>query len=62
MCQAARAGRRTPSLHSQVLSLGAGFDTTFFQLAAAGIAPAVYAELDFEEVRVAVANAALRRA
>ncbi|MQM07653.1 hypothetical protein Taro_040492 [Colocasia esculenta] len=34
----------------QVLSLGAGFDTTYFQLQEEGIAPHVYAELDFKEV------------
>lgn len=62
MCQAARSRRRTRSLYAKVLSLGAGFDTTFFQLAAAGIAPAVYAEVDFEEVRLAAANAPLRHA
>ena len=36
----------------QVLSLGAGFDTTFFQLAASGVTAARYAELDFSEVCV----------
>jgi len=35
----------------QVLSLGAGYDTTFFQLAASGVTAARYAELDFSEVR-----------
>jgi len=34
----------------QVLSLGAGFDTTFFQLQDEGIAPHLYVELDFKEV------------
>ncbi|KAK9831066.1 hypothetical protein WJX74_001902 [Apatococcus lobatus] len=34
----------------QVLSLGAGFDTIFFQLQANGCAPNLYVELDFPEV------------
>ncbi|XP_078431773.1 leucine carboxyl methyltransferase [Wolffia australiana] len=34
----------------QVLSLGAGFDTTFFQLKEEGAAPDLYVELDFKEV------------
>ncbi|CAI9101249.1 OLC1v1038530C3 [Oldenlandia corymbosa var. corymbosa] len=34
----------------QVLSLGAGFDTTYFQLKDEGRAPDLYVELDFKEV------------
>jgi len=34
----------------QILSLGAGFDTTFFQLQDEGMAPHCYVELDFKEV------------
>ena len=34
----------------QVLSLGAGFDTSFFQLVREGRAPAKYFEVDFKEV------------
>lgn len=34
----------------QVLSLGAGFDTTYFQLQEEGKAPDLYVELDFKEV------------
>ncbi|OAY70520.1 tRNA wybutosine-synthesizing protein 4, partial [Ananas comosus] len=34
----------------QILSLGAGFDTTYFQLMDEGIAPHLYVELDFKEV------------
>ncbi|KAF7138224.1 hypothetical protein RHSIM_Rhsim07G0035700 [Rhododendron simsii] len=34
----------------QILSLGAGFDTTFFQLQEEGKAPHLYVELDFKEV------------
>ncbi|GMP42636.1 hypothetical protein CsSME_00012307 [Camellia sinensis var. sinensis] len=34
----------------QILSLGAGFDTTFFQLQEEGKAPYLYVELDFKEV------------
>lgn len=34
----------------QVLSLGAGFDTTYFQLQEEGKAPYLYVELDFKEV------------
>ncbi len=35
---------------AQVLVLGGGFDTTWFQLAQAGRAPAHYLELDYPEV------------
>ncbi|KAG0456931.1 hypothetical protein HPP92_022088 [Vanilla planifolia] len=34
----------------QILSLGAGFDTIYFQLVEEGIAPYLYVELDFLEV------------
>ncbi|KAL3516858.1 hypothetical protein ACH5RR_023760 [Cinchona calisaya] len=34
----------------QILSLGAGFDTTYFQLKDEGKAPDLYVELDFKEV------------
>ncbi|XP_031503277.1 leucine carboxyl methyltransferase 1 homolog isoform X2 [Nymphaea colorata] len=34
----------------QIVSLGAGFDTTFFQLREDGNAPDLYVELDFKEV------------
>ncbi|XP_077236833.1 leucine carboxyl methyltransferase [Tasmannia lanceolata] len=34
----------------QIVSLGAGFDTTYFQLQEEGIAPYLYLELDFKEV------------
>ncbi|KAJ4775139.1 Leucine carboxyl methyltransferase 1 [Rhynchospora pubera] len=34
----------------QILSLGAGFDTTYFQLLDEGIPPHLYVELDFKEV------------
>lgn len=34
----------------QILSLGAGFDTTYFQLQEEGFAPHMYVELDFKEV------------
>lgn len=34
----------------QVISLGCGFDTTFFQLAADGKCPAKYIELDYQQV------------
>ncbi|XP_042489215.1 leucine carboxyl methyltransferase 1 homolog isoform X2 [Macadamia integrifolia] len=37
-------------LKKQILSLGAGFDTTFFQLQDEGNAPYLYVELDFKEV------------
>ncbi|KAK9830157.1 hypothetical protein WJX72_010045 [[Myrmecia] bisecta] len=40
----------------QVLSLGAGFDTTWFQLQSEGIAPARYIEVDFAEVTHKKAN------
>ncbi|KAL0034420.1 hypothetical protein WJX79_001255 [Trebouxia sp. C0005] len=35
---------------TQILSLGAGFDTTWFQLEAEGVAPTHYYEVDFPEV------------
>ncbi|KAK6142960.1 hypothetical protein DH2020_023308 [Rehmannia glutinosa] len=38
------------STKKQILSLGAGFDTTFFQLQDEGKAPHLYVELDFKEV------------
>eukprot|EP00850_Spirogloea_muscicola_P016954 SM000141S00898 [mRNA] locus=s141:222372:225856:+ [translate_table: standard] len=37
-------------LQKQVISLGAGFDTTFFQLKKEGRAPYKYVEVDFQEV------------
>ncbi|KAK4416068.1 Leucine carboxyl methyltransferase 1 [Sesamum alatum] len=37
-------------IRKQILSLGAGFDTTFFQLQDEGKAPYLYVELDFKEV------------
>ncbi|KAA8520442.1 hypothetical protein F0562_014698 [Nyssa sinensis] len=37
-------------INKQILSLGAGFDTTFFQLQEEGKAPYLYIELDFKEV------------
>lgn len=39
-----------PQRARQVLSLGAGFDTAFFQLAKEGLAQERYIELDFKEV------------
>lgn len=38
------------STRKQILSLGAGFDTTYFQLQDEGKAPDLYVELDFKEV------------
>jgi tRNA wybutosine-synthesizing protein 4 len=38
-------------LSRQVVSLGCGFDTTYFQLKAQGKAPTRYIELDYHEVR-----------
>ncbi|CAN6479567.1 unnamed protein product [Victoria cruziana] len=37
-------------IRKQIVSLGAGFDTTFFQLQEEDNAPALYVELDFKEV------------
>ncbi|KAK6918656.1 Methyltransferase Ppm1/Ppm2/Tcmp, partial [Dillenia turbinata] len=37
-------------IKKQILSLGAGYDTTFFQLQDEGKAPYLYVELDFKEV------------
>ncbi|KAJ7950787.1 Leucine carboxyl methyltransferase 1-like [Quillaja saponaria] len=37
-------------IKKQILSLGAGFDTTYFQLQDEGKAPYLYVELDFKEV------------
>eukprot|EP00891_Asterochloris_glomerata_P002981 jgi/Astpho2/2981/fgenesh1_pm.00051_%23_4_t len=42
-----KAGQELPK---QVVSLGAGFDTTFFRLQSQGRAPAKFVELDFPEV------------
>ncbi|XP_039034214.1 leucine carboxyl methyltransferase 1 homolog isoform X1 [Hibiscus syriacus] len=38
------------NIKKQILSLGAGFDTTYFQLQDEGKAPYLYVELDFKEV------------
>ncbi|XP_031277598.1 leucine carboxyl methyltransferase 1 homolog [Pistacia vera] len=38
------------NVKKQILSLGAGFDTTYFQLQDEGKAPHLYVELDFKEV------------
>ncbi|PQM40053.1 tRNA wybutosine-synthesizing protein 4 [Prunus yedoensis var. nudiflora] len=43
-------GGEKGNLKKQVLSLGAGFDTTYFQLQDEGRAPHLYVELDFKEV------------
>lgn len=43
------SGERNP-IKKQILSLGAGFDTTYFQLVEEGLAPHLYVELDFMEV------------
>ncbi|KAK8944280.1 hypothetical protein KSP39_PZI008006 [Platanthera zijinensis] len=43
------SGERNP-MKKQILSLGAGFDTTYFQLVEEGLAPHLYVELDFMEV------------
>ncbi|GKV12738.1 hypothetical protein SLEP1_g23852 [Rubroshorea leprosula] len=37
-------------MKKQILSLGAGFDTTYFQLQNEGKAPHLYVELDFKEI------------
>ncbi|KAK1272779.1 hypothetical protein QJS04_geneDACA012507 [Acorus gramineus] len=37
-------------MKKQIVSIGAGFDTTYFQLQEEGIAPHMYLELDFKEV------------
>jgi tRNA wybutosine-synthesizing protein 4 len=42
--------RRNKDARTQVVSLGAGFDTSFFKLWATDFAPTVYYELDFPEV------------
>lgn len=44
-----QSGERNP-MKKQILSLGAGFDTTYFQLVEEGLAPHLYVELDFMEV------------
>ena len=38
------------SLNAQVVSLGAGFDTCFWQLSAAGAAPRLFVEIDQESI------------
>ncbi|XP_034202200.1 leucine carboxyl methyltransferase 1 homolog isoform X3 [Prunus dulcis] len=45
-----KIGGEKGHLKKQVLSLGAGFDTTYFQLQDEGKAPHLYVELDFKEV------------
>ncbi|XP_043711635.1 leucine carboxyl methyltransferase 1 homolog isoform X2 [Telopea speciosissima] len=45
-----RHGSGNGHLKKQIVSLGAGFDTTFFQLQDEGNAPYLYVELDFKEV------------
>jgi O-methyltransferase involved in polyketide biosynthesis len=52
---ALRFSRRAAPHAPQIVSLGAGFDTTAFNLAAAGVAPARYIEVDFAEARDALA-------
>ncbi len=42
--------RGTGPARAQILSLGAGFDTTFFRLSAAGARPARFVEVDHKEV------------
>mmetsp|Transcript_47993 Transcript_47993/g.79859 ORF Transcript_47993/g.79859 Transcript_47993/m.79859 type:complete len:332 (-) Transcript_47993:598-1593(-) len=39
-----------PNVQKQVLSIGAGFDTTYFQLKGEGQAPHLYVEVDFPEI------------
>jgi hypothetical protein len=39
-----------PPLQKQILSLGAGFDTSFFQLVKEGRIPHIFVEVDFSEV------------
>ena len=42
--------RRTGDGRSQIVSLGAGFDSTFFRLSADGCKPSLYIEVDFPDV------------
>ncbi|KFK42582.1 hypothetical protein AALP_AA1G014200 [Arabis alpina] len=44
------SGNETAPTKKQILSLGAGFDTTYFQLLDEGKGPNLYVELDFKEV------------
>lgn len=44
------SSNETAQPKKQILSLGAGFDTTYFQLLDEGKAPFLYVELDFKEV------------
>ncbi|KAF8111469.1 hypothetical protein N665_0074s0005 [Sinapis alba] len=44
------SSNETAHAKKQILSLGAGFDTTYFQLLDEGIGPYLYVELDFKEV------------
>lgn len=41
---------KTAGLKSQVISLGAGYDTTYWQLHSAGLQPTVYYEVDLAAV------------
>ncbi|XP_024008196.1 leucine carboxyl methyltransferase 1 isoform X2 [Eutrema salsugineum] len=44
------SSNETAQAKKQILSLGAGFDTTYFQLLDEGTGPNLYVELDFKEV------------
>uniref|UniRef100_A0A1J3IDI5 Leucine carboxyl methyltransferase 1 homolog n=1 Tax=Noccaea caerulescens TaxID=107243 RepID=A0A1J3IDI5_NOCCA len=44
------SSNETAQAKKQIVSLGAGFDTTFFQLLDEGKGPILYVELDFKEV------------
>eukprot|EP00842_Homolaphlyctis_polyrhiza_P000284 jgi/Hompol1/1256/HPOL_000524-RA len=44
----------------QIVSIGAGCDTRYFQLKAAGIQPALYVEIDFPQITGRKAQAAAR--
>lgn len=45
-----KSGDEQGQTKKQILSLGAGFDTTYFQLQDGGKAPHLYVEVDFKEV------------
>ena len=51
--------QQQPLRQRQVLSLGAGYDTAFFQLASEGLAPSKWVELDFQDVTARKAGAIL---
>lgn len=49
-CEQFLAAVKAADLNAQIVSLGAGFDTCFWQLSAAGAAPRLFVEIDQESI------------